>query len=226
MHSLQSIPLSFFKYLKDQNCERAVLRSSGRTWSVKIKDRKFEDGWEEFARDHDLHVGDFVVFRHDGNMVFDVMVFDISACQREYPLFAMKVKDRKKSSAKEFRKQLEKWTSTSLTLERPYFVATLMQKRFRLNIPKKFAGSNGLAGRFCEMTLVDQQGKSWIASLRHKKSDGQVYIGQGWRNICIANNFEEGDCVLLELIGKGKKPIFKLHSMFAVVLFSTKTCLF
>lgn len=90
MHYLQSIPLSFFKdYLKGQiNCDSAVLRSYGRTWSVKIRDRSFEDGWQDFAQDHDLHVGDFLVFRYGGNMVFDVVVFDTSACQRQYPLLA------------------------------------------------------------------------------------------------------------------------------------------
>ncbi|WRX35316.1 B3 DNA binding domain - like 10 [Theobroma cacao] len=216
-HKQLSIPLSFFiKYLKGQNCERAVLRTCGsRTWSVKLKGRRFEDGWEEFARDHDLYVGDVLVFRHGGNMVFDVMVFDTrSACQREYPLFAMKGKDQKKSSAKRFGKQLEKCTSTSFKHEHPYFVATLKPNNLKvskLNIPRKFARSNGLTDRFCEMVLVDQQGRSWIANLRHKKSDGQVYIGRGWRNLCIANNLKEEDSVLLELIGNGKKPIFKLE---------------
>ncbi|KAB2072775.1 hypothetical protein ERO13_A07G034736v2 [Gossypium hirsutum] len=208
-----SIPLSFFKdYLKGQiNCESAVLRSYGRTWSVKIRDRRFEDGWQDFARDHDLHVGDFLVFRYGGNMVFDVVVFDTSACQRQYPLLATQTQQ----TAKEIGKQHEKRTSTSVTLESPHFVSNLTlesMKSFRLNIPRKFARSNDL-DRSCETVLVDEQGRSWMASIRLKDSDGQVYIGRGWRNICIGNSLGLKDCVKLELIGNGITPIFKLYKV-------------
>ena len=88
---MQSIPISFFKHLKGEECEKAVLRSlSGKLWHVKINGRRFEDGWKEFAKYHALHVGDFLVFRHEGNMVFDVMVFDPSTCEREYTSFDVK----------------------------------------------------------------------------------------------------------------------------------------
>ncbi|KAH1131591.1 hypothetical protein J1N35_002969 [Gossypium stocksii] len=188
----------------------AVLRSYGRTWSVKIRDRRFEDGWQDFARDHDLHVGDFLVFRYGGNMVFDVVVFDTSACQRQYPLLATQTQQ----PAKEIGKQHEKRTSTSVTLESPHFVSNLTlesMKSFRLNIPRKFARSNDL-DRSCETVLVDEQGRSWMASIRLKDSDGQVYIGRGWRNICIGNSLGLKDCVKLELIGNGITPIFKLYT--------------
>ncbi|XP_028084298.1 B3 domain-containing protein REM7-like isoform X2 [Camellia sinensis] len=80
------IPVSFFKYLNNENCEHAVLRTSCGMWQVKIEgDQRFEGaGWTDFAKRHDLQVGDFLVFRHEGDMVFDVMAFDQSACEREY----------------------------------------------------------------------------------------------------------------------------------------------
>lgn len=70
---------------------KAVLRSrKGKSWPIKINGRRIENGWKEFALDHDLHVGDFLVIGHAGHMVFDVMVFDSSACEREYPHFNVK----------------------------------------------------------------------------------------------------------------------------------------
>ena len=43
----------------------------------------FRDGWEEFCKDHGLQVGDVLVFEHKGHLVFDVSIFDPSACERE-----------------------------------------------------------------------------------------------------------------------------------------------
>ncbi|XP_057958178.1 B3 domain-containing protein REM5-like isoform X2 [Malania oleifera] len=70
-----------------EHCKQAVLRSSStrKHWPVKMNGRRLEDGWPEFARDHDLHVGDFLVFRHEGNFLFHITVFDPTACERKYP---------------------------------------------------------------------------------------------------------------------------------------------
>ncbi|KAE8701579.1 DNA binding protein [Hibiscus syriacus] len=91
------------------------------------------------------------------------------------------------------------WTSSY-----PYYL---------MNIPRKFARFNGLIGRSCEIVVVDEQRRSWMASLRHKESDGQVYIGCGWRNICIGNKLKAMDCVVIEFIGNGTMPVFKLHKV-------------
>lgn len=52
-----------------------------------------------------------------------------------------------------------------------------------------------------------------MASIRLKDSGGKVYIGRGWREICIGNSLGLKDCVKLELIGNGITPIFKLYSL-------------
>ncbi|KAF2302818.1 hypothetical protein GH714_008556 [Hevea brasiliensis] len=203
-----SIPVSFFKYLKGQKCEKAVLRSiAGKLWYVKVNGCRFEDGWEEFVRDHDLHVGDFLVFRHEGDMVFDVMVFD--------PRDLTKNKQVKTTF---------KGKAVSSVLERPYFVVnvsfysarnsrivTHQIYNFKQNVPRKFARANGLKNRRCKIVLMDQEGRSWPAELGYKKSDGQVYIGQGWNAFRNANDLHAGDSFLLELIKNGRKPILKMY---------------
>lgn len=58
-----------------------------RKWHVKIdKDWVFGEGWETFVTENGVQEFDFVVFKHEGNMVFDIMVFDTSSCEREYPI--------------------------------------------------------------------------------------------------------------------------------------------
>ncbi|WCJ30472.1 B3 domain-containing protein REM10 [Euphorbia peplus] len=80
------IPAAFSKYLKEQKYEKAMLgtRKGGKLWPVKINGRRFEDGWKEFVEAHGFQIGDFLVFRHEGDLVFHVLVFDRTTCEREY----------------------------------------------------------------------------------------------------------------------------------------------
>jgi len=45
----------------------------------------FKDGWENFAKGNNLQVGDFVVLKYQGQLIFDVLIFDPTACEREFP---------------------------------------------------------------------------------------------------------------------------------------------
>lgn len=51
---------------------------------MKVNGRRLEDGWEEFVKDHDLQLGNILIFRHEGDMEFEVAIFDSSCCEREY----------------------------------------------------------------------------------------------------------------------------------------------
>ena len=37
-----------------------------------------EEGWSKFGEENEVEVGDFLVFRHEGDMVFEVLLFDPS----------------------------------------------------------------------------------------------------------------------------------------------------
>ncbi|OAY53553.1 putative B3 domain-containing protein REM15 isoform X3 [Manihot esculenta] len=239
-HQQFSIPVSFFKYLKGQKCERAILRGrTGKIWPVKINSRSFEDGWKDFVEDHDLHVGDFLVFRHEGEMVFDVMVFESSACLREYPSFPAKEFDIKeeeiefqeeqlaqKSSPEKYNKKEQNRTTlqgkaATSVHEQHYFVVKLTSysaKRCKLHIPIKFARTHGLCNSNCKMILMNEKGRSWPAVSWNKKSDGQVYIGRGWTSFRDANNLKAGDSFIFKHIEKQKIPTFKFHRFYEGLL--------
>nr|XP_018623218.1 B3 domain-containing protein REM5-like isoform X2 [Nicotiana tomentosiformis] len=85
------IPSGFLKYLKGhEHIEHAVLRRGSKQWRVKVNGRRIEEGWEKFAEEHDLQLGDLLVFRHEGNMEFEVSIFDSSHCDREYSEYLQK----------------------------------------------------------------------------------------------------------------------------------------
>ncbi|KAF8388728.1 hypothetical protein HHK36_025408 [Tetracentron sinense] len=217
---LQYIPGAFLKYLDGETCDDVALRSCrGKSWHVKINGLRFEEGWEDFARDHGLRVGDFLVFSYEEGMVFNVLVFDPSACERNYLRFDFKVDDQmeekggKVEMVKDFKgiikarqpmarpKMQDK--ACSFSHGHPSFVTTVKPfnlKKGRLNIPRDFARLNGLPKKCCEMTIRDQKGRSWPVTLRKCKNDGRVYIGCGWRRFSVANGLKLGDVCTFELI--------------------------
>ncbi|CAH1435143.1 unnamed protein product [Lactuca virosa] len=79
---LQSIPTSF---LNCGRCFKATLRQGCQEWSVEFDDGVFGDGWSRFVRENGMQEFDFIVFNHQGSMVFDFLVFDQSTCERQCP---------------------------------------------------------------------------------------------------------------------------------------------
>ncbi|KAH0878496.1 hypothetical protein HID58_065890 [Brassica napus] len=88
-HTHLNIPVAFFsKHVQGRNkhIKTAKLRTdaSAKTWLVKINGLRFTDGWEDFAVAHELRIGDIIIFRHEGEMVFHVTAFGPSCCDIQY----------------------------------------------------------------------------------------------------------------------------------------------
>ncbi|PHT39983.1 hypothetical protein CQW23_18837 [Capsicum baccatum] len=94
---LQKIPIGFLKYLKGHDhIEHVVLKRAGNKWLVKMNGRRLEDGWEKFAEEHDLQLGDMLIFRHEGDMEFDVSIFDSTHCVTKYVEYMQIVEEKDK----------------------------------------------------------------------------------------------------------------------------------
>ncbi|KAF3332151.1 putative B3 domain-containing protein [Carex littledalei] len=65
-----------------------VLSPIGKTWNIKLtrdhSETFFKGGWPEFSKFHNLEVGFKLVFRYEGNMVFNVKVFGLNGCLKDY----------------------------------------------------------------------------------------------------------------------------------------------
>lgn len=67
------IPEDFFlKYIEGTSFAELKSDVSDRTWKVKMSDRRITDGWEDFVVANDFRIGDVVVFRYVGDLVFHV----------------------------------------------------------------------------------------------------------------------------------------------------------
>lgn len=83
----QSIPRKFLKHGIQKKTAK-LSNYIGKTWPVKIQgnvpDLYFGKGWKQFTEDNDLHIGYFLVFCHEGDINFSVMVLDTTQCQKSY----------------------------------------------------------------------------------------------------------------------------------------------
>ncbi|CAG7875094.1 unnamed protein product [Brassica rapa] len=83
-----TIPLGFFSQHIEGKTNRKTwkLRSDAtdQTWEVIQEGRRLTGGWKDFTTAHDLQIGDIVIFKHEGDMVFHVTPFGPSCCEIQY----------------------------------------------------------------------------------------------------------------------------------------------
>ncbi|PHU08580.1 hypothetical protein BC332_20440 [Capsicum chinense] len=109
------IPIAFSKHLKGINQERAILRRAGKKWCVKVNGRLLGEGWAKFVEEHDLQLGDVLIFRHEGAMEFEVSVFDSNQFERKYEHTAEGVNE----AGEEINHTCKKFTSQAKTTKKP-----------------------------------------------------------------------------------------------------------
>ncbi|XP_042497113.1 putative B3 domain-containing protein REM15 [Macadamia integrifolia] len=161
-----------------------------------------------------------MVFRHEGGLVFDTMVFNPSACEKVYPTFDIKKEDEALEKAERrdnkslvveningvsiYRGQkAAKAYATSSQTKHTSFVVLL--RRFHVKyatmiIPRDFVRSNGLSGKNCKAVLRDPKGRTWPVNLIFSKADGRISIGRGWRAFATSNCLKEEDVCIFKLI--------------------------
>ncbi|MCD9646726.1 hypothetical protein HAX54_036880 [Datura stramonium] len=223
------IPTGFLKYLKGHGCiEHAILRRAGKKWLVKVKGWRLEDGWKKFAEELNLQLGELLIFRHEGDMEFEVSIFDSSQREREYGAEEKAHTPEETWKKFEFKDAMEKPKPNIMSLhkafpdleaakdmlsDRPHLISTVKPhwiSKSLMHVPKLFARESGLSKRKCMIMIRDEQ-RSWAFRLHY--SAGKTLIGGGWRKFCAANFLTEGDPIMFEIFSKGEKPILKFYDL-------------
>ncbi|KAL3616464.1 hypothetical protein CASFOL_039854 [Castilleja foliolosa] len=161
------IPTAFARdYEENLRGENFTLRiSSGETWAVKMvktEDDKYEFtvGWNKFAKDVGLKMGEFLVFSLVAKSMFDVSVFAVTCCQRQIDA-AIKIEDDdeveyknlnaggKYKQSKAPNGRASKSDHLSELQKSPlYFEVHLKNyQKYRLAITKKFCKAAGLMNK-------------------------------------------------------------------------------
>lgn len=84
----QRIPRKFKDEYTEKLSKEMTLRGpSGNYWTAALAQRgediQLQDGWRDFVKDHSLEEGNFLVFQHVKDSLFDVLIFDKTGCERE-----------------------------------------------------------------------------------------------------------------------------------------------
>ncbi|TXG64432.1 hypothetical protein EZV62_011426 [Acer yangbiense] len=87
---LKRIPEKFVRIFGDELSNEVTLTvPNGRVWQVGLtkEERKiwFHDGWHEFVQYHSISTGYFLVFKYGKKSTFNVLIFDLTACEIQYP---------------------------------------------------------------------------------------------------------------------------------------------
>ncbi|CAN8326820.1 unnamed protein product [Cochlearia groenlandica] len=207
------IPDAFFsKHIEGKKRHKtAELRSdiSDKIWQVKIDGQRLTTGWKDFTTAHDFRIGDIIVFKHQGNMVFHVTPFGPSCCEFQYSKSHIINDDEEEEEEEEDneipKSKTEAAESSSLSFDY-CFVAKVTASNLKvdtINLPVEASSSKALNRRCQKMIVVNKEGKSWTLDLRFKESNNCYYIRGGWGRFCHDNKLKEGDLIPFNLVGDG-----------------------
>ncbi|KAK3195629.1 hypothetical protein Dsin_026939 [Dipteronia sinensis] len=84
------IPEKFVRIFGNEFSNEVTLTvPNGRVWQVGLTKEEqkiwFHDGWHEFVQYHSISTGYFLVFKYGKNSKFNVLIFDMTACEIQYP---------------------------------------------------------------------------------------------------------------------------------------------
>ncbi|CAA7015268.1 unnamed protein product [Microthlaspi erraticum] len=211
------IPVEFFSDHIEGKHEgktaKLISDASERTWKVKMEGKRLTQGWREFVEAHAIRIGDFVVFRHEGDMKFHVTALGSSCCEIQYPMSCNRDEDEDESD--EIEKKVEEnltaksnQSSSDLNCFSPTVTASNLSIN-KVGVPRDFAKRNGLDKGSQEILLMNEQGKSWESEV---KVTSRIFIVGSWRSFCTANKLKVGDSCTFTLLQNTRKPVFRLSS--------------
>ncbi|XP_033129463.1 B3 domain-containing protein REM9 [Brassica rapa] len=153
-HSGVTISLAFFlKHIEGKTNQKTwKLRSdaSDQTWEVIQEGRTLTGGWKDFTTAHDLRIGDLVIFKHEGDMVFYVTPFGPSCCEIQYTHPHIIKEEADAGDADD--NEISKFQSKFIVLVLPVY------------LPKRATSSTALNKQCQKMILVNKEENSWTAN--------------------------------------------------------------
>ena len=92
---MQALPKTFSDNLKNKLPQNVTIKGPSEVvWNIGLKTRDytvyFVDGWQRFVKDHSLKENDFLVFKYNGESLFEVLIFNgESLCEKVASYFVL-----------------------------------------------------------------------------------------------------------------------------------------
>ncbi|XP_059431923.1 B3 domain-containing protein Os01g0723500-like isoform X2 [Corylus avellana] len=226
---IKQIPPKFEKYLPKELPEQAILRgSTGDEWRVKLCKTAdgiyLQDGWKHYFEDHSLGGNEFLLFKYNGELCFDVIIFGKDGCERVYgslirtnhetasssgagrprktSLRSNLLHESKPSKDTPERSKVSKMAE-SFASDFPYFKSCMakynVDKVFILRLPALFAREH-LPQCTTTIVLRNSEGRSW--KVKYVSTEKSYALSQGWAVFVRDNKLKIGDICIFELLAK------------------------
>ncbi|KAG2326943.1 hypothetical protein Bca52824_009671 [Brassica carinata] len=122
--------------------------------------RTLTKGWKEFATAHDLRIGDIVILKHEGDLVFHVTPFGPSGCEIQYTNPHSVKEEADADDAPSFSFDSASWLRSLLQIKgRPPVISSVEAMRLSCFEPTMQRGKTCQQGRKvmdCELGLANR----------------------------------------------------------------------
>ncbi|PIN08678.1 hypothetical protein CDL12_18743 [Handroanthus impetiginosus] len=184
------IPSAFKKHLSNKQTNSATLRSPCGNWKVKLlqegSEIYFGQGWQEFVKDHSLGKFEYLLFKYNEEMSFDVVIFDKNGCKKSY----------------------QESPSTFIS-SFPFFKHRInncnVGRKCSLQIPQAFSKMH-LSSIKQTMILQNSKGIPWLVNVIIN-SNKQLLISGGWKAFADDNSIKKGNVCIFELVEQNKMQV-------------------
>ncbi|XP_010472476.1 PREDICTED: B3 domain-containing protein REM13-like isoform X2 [Camelina sativa] len=236
-HTQLTIPEDFFSKYVEGRRSVAELKSdvSDKTWKVKLSGRSITGGgWEEFALAHEFQIGDAVVVRYVGDLVFHIS--DLGPNYSEIQDYKGKdllkkrlhprtqvdfsanhgdvldddedsieiPRKKKAKNIQEAEADVVSSSSSSSSSDNSCFVALVTASNLRSDT---LYLPLHFTRKCREIVLTDGGERSWLLDLRFNESSDTSYISRGWRNFCDENGQKAGGFFMFQLVRNEETPV-------------------
>ncbi|XP_074318179.1 B3 domain-containing protein LOC_Os12g40080-like [Silene latifolia] len=228
------IPIKFMaKYGNDLSDVVSLKFPTGKTWKVKLLKENgrawFNDGWHEIVTYYSICPGHFLMFTYGGTSRFNVLIFDMTTCEIEYPLDShapweiqkTKANHTAPTSSKEngmhalgrrcrrkfssaTRKDINKINShqfgnPSFAIRMHPTHVTHTRNNFRMQIPSKYAAEYFINAQGTG-TLQNAAGDTWPIKYNSSSRPKVLKFSWGWKEFALDNKLCVNDICVFELI--------------------------
>ncbi|KAM7252364.1 hypothetical protein ACFE04_024247 [Oxalis oulophora] len=216
-----SVPPAFMKHFNGELPKITTLKSSKeKSWGVLMEKSEkgyfFSKGWSKFVNDHDLQIGDSLVFWLITNSSFEVVIYDgDNACVKDtsfvhkqhatttpstlLPNSLNRKVDHKKRKIEQKNEPITRAITLHFAKE-----MTNLNMKYNINVPVNFAKETGLESmNTVTLKYITECGEEeeWPVEVqKQNECHDRVKLGSGWFKFWTAKGLCVGDSCLFEFV--------------------------
>ncbi|GMI86437.1 maternal effect embryo arrest 45 [Hibiscus trionum] len=200
------IPPAFVKYIFKGNAPSifTLYSDSRNLWRARVEIEQgnyfISGGWSKFAKHHRLETGDFLVFFLVDSSMFDVIIYNRTACEKNVTLAANtqngETPSKRSSSVSKNARPVSRVRNVSEE-EVSFTMVVKDYQKYYIFIPRRFAREAGI-GKENTTIVKGPRGDMW--PMNTTLNGKQFRLGGGWSQFVHENGIVVGDTLLFQHI--------------------------